>query len=122
MKHRGFTLIELVTVIVLLGILAAVAVPRFINVQDDARAAQRAQLKAQIQSGLNLYAAEQIVEESTPYYPASATPLTNYLSEVPDGLTAEAGTITYHPNDANTYYMTYSASTSGYTLSDWTAE
>ncbi|WP_017220733.1 prepilin-type N-terminal cleavage/methylation domain-containing protein [Moritella dasanensis] len=38
-KNKGFTLIELVIVIIVLGILAAVAIPRFINIQQDARIA-----------------------------------------------------------------------------------
>ncbi|KXO13794.1 MSHA pilin protein MshA [Moritella sp. JT01] len=37
MRNQGFTLLELVIVIIVLGILAAAAVPKFINIQDDAK-------------------------------------------------------------------------------------
>jgi MSHA pilin protein MshA len=36
-KQGGFTLIELVVVIVILGILAVTAAPKFLNLQEDAR-------------------------------------------------------------------------------------
>lgn len=38
-EQKGFTLIELVIVIVILGLLAATALPRFINITQDARIA-----------------------------------------------------------------------------------
>lgn len=44
-RQGGFTLIELVVVIVILGILAVTAAPRFLNLQGDAREASLQGLK-----------------------------------------------------------------------------
>lgn len=48
-NQAGFTLIELVAVIVLLGILAVTALPRFVDLQSDARMATLQGLRASMQ-------------------------------------------------------------------------
>lgn len=67
-KQAGFTLIELVIVIIILGILAVTAAPKFLNLQDDARQAAADGVKASLQSAANLVyskAAIQGIEKSS---------------------------------------------------------
>lgn len=49
-KNIGFTLIELVVVIVILGVLAVTAAPKFLNLQSDARVSTLKALRAAIKS------------------------------------------------------------------------
>jgi len=55
MKAKGFTLIELVTVIVILGILAVTALPRFINLTQDAHDSVAHATFGAFKSGVDLY-------------------------------------------------------------------
>jgi MSHA pilin protein MshA len=64
-RQSGFTLIELVIVIVVLGILAALAVPRFISLQREARIAVIDSLFNSVRSGSNIvYAKSAAIGES----------------------------------------------------------
>jgi len=64
-KQKGFTLIELVVVIVILGVLAATAVPKFIDLTGDARTSVMAGVQGSINSAVNLVHAKALVQDQT---------------------------------------------------------
>lgn len=53
-QQSGFTLIELVIVIIILGILAATAVPKFVDLQSDARESAMTGVKGALESAATL--------------------------------------------------------------------
>ncbi|MDF1796239.1 MAG: prepilin-type N-terminal cleavage/methylation domain-containing protein [Coxiellaceae bacterium] len=61
-KSGGFTLVELIIVIVILGILSAFAVPKFIDLSSDASKAANAGIFASFKSAINLAHAQWVAK------------------------------------------------------------
>ena len=87
-KQSGFTLIELVVVIVILGILAAVALPRFINLQADARFASANALAGGLRSAAVLARAQYLVTGNSA---ATTVSMEGNSVDVTAGTSSDAG-------------------------------
>lgn len=60
-RNAGFTLIELIIVIVILGILAVTAAPKFINLQGDARSSTVTAMKGAVEAASSLAHSKAII-------------------------------------------------------------
>jgi MSHA pilin protein MshA len=89
-QQSGFTLVELVIVIVILGLLAATALPRFINVTRDARIASVNGLAGGLRSATSLAKAQWMVTGST-----------SAVSVTMDGVVVNVNASGYPDADAN---------------------
>ena len=70
-REKGFTLIELIMVIVLLGLLAIVAIPQYTNLQTQAKVSAEAGVVGGVRSGIYTKYAANLAQNVTPAYPAT---------------------------------------------------
>lgn len=99
--QRGFTLIELVVVIVILGILSAFAVPRFMGLEDQARVAAVNAMAGSLRSGATM---------AHGVWEGSGTPATITVPGAPAAITITNG----YPNNGTVQYLLQD--TSGFTI------
>ncbi|MBL7151288.1 MAG: type II secretion system protein [Candidatus Omnitrophica bacterium] len=69
-RGKGFTLIELVMIIVILGILSAVALPKYFDIQTSAKISAEKGVVGGVRAGLSTYYANQCVT-TTCVYPST---------------------------------------------------
>ena len=86
-NNKGFTLIELIMVTIILGILAAVAIPRYMTTVTKAEEAAEDAVVNAIRAGLETYAIEELMDSGRKTWPDNPW---EALDTKPAGYTTDA--------------------------------
>ena len=121
--NKGFTLIELVIIMVILGVLAAVAVPRLGSTIDSSENSAEEAVIGNLRSALEVYAMDQVVLTSNKSYPINPfaalddksrvklTGITSGDGGEPWGFDTANNKIYHQRNDGSEANWTYNSST-----------
>ena len=122
-NNKGFTLIELIMVTIILGILAAVAIPRYVATVTRAEQSAEDAVISSIRSGLETYATEQLMEHGRREHPvnpfaALETMPTGHSTQATDAdadgewsYNTTTTAITHMRNDNSVHYWDYNMGT-----------
>jgi prepilin-type N-terminal cleavage/methylation domain-containing protein len=97
-NNKGFTLIELIMVTIILGILAAVAVPRYMGTVNRAEAAAEDAVLSALEANAEAYAMEKFMDTGRKSYPGNPFDGANvdgYRENITDNANLNSGDWTY---------------------------